>query len=80
MPPVVTQGKLGGVIATRPPRSFFEAMDKVGLAHPTSRQEIGERFLDLLVAGMDYDLVGSDVWYDRILRKVPAVATRQEAP
>jgi len=43
------------------------------LPEPTCRAEIGERFLDLLVAGIDHDLVGFDVWYDRILGDAPDV-------
>jgi hypothetical protein len=73
------RGRVGGVISPRSTRTFFEAMDQVGLAHPTCREEIGERFLDLVVAGVDHDLVGSDVWYDRILKDAPDVAARHEA-
>ncbi len=39
---------------------------------------MGERFLDLLVAGVGHHLVGFGVWYDRILGDAPDVAARHE--
>jgi hypothetical protein len=52
----------------------FEALHRAHLEPPTSHAEIGERFLDLLVAGVDHELVG--VWYDRILSDAPDAAGR----
>jgi hypothetical protein len=62
------------VIASRSRRTFFDALYLARLPEPTRRAEIGERFLDLLVAGIDHELVGFDVWYDRILGDAPDVA------
>src|SRR5262245_16133441 len=57
-----------GVIAPRSTPTFFDAMTKAGLEHPTCLEEdVGNSFLDLLVAVVDHELVGSGVWYDEIL-------------
>jgi hypothetical protein len=60
------------VKSSRSTRTSFE--DKAGLAHPMFLQEIAERFLDLLVAGADYDLVGFEQCCDWILGDAPGVA------
>jgi hypothetical protein len=60
------------MIAPRSDRTFYDALDLARLAPPTSRQDIGHRFLELLVAGIDHELVGSDTWYRRILEAAPA--------
>jgi len=62
------------MIASRSTRTFFEALHRARLDPPTSRAEIGERFLDLLVAGVDHELVGFETWYRRILDEAPDVA------
>jgi hypothetical protein len=64
------------MIAPRSDRTFYEALELARLVPPTSRQEIGQRFLELLVAGIDHELVGSDTWYRRILEAAPAGAKR----
>ena len=63
------------MISPQSERTFFEALYRAHLEPPTSRAEIGERFLDLLVAGVDHELVGSDTWYRRILADAPDVAS-----
>jgi len=55
------------VIAPGSYRTFYEALDRAGLAHPTSMSEVGVRLIELLVAGVDHELVGSETWYRRIL-------------
>ena len=54
-------------IVSRSPRTFFTACDLARVAYPTTHAEIGERFLDLLVAGIDHELVGTETWLTRIL-------------
>ena len=61
------------MIASRSRRTFYEALDLARLPAPTCRAEIGERFLDLMVAGVDHELVGFDVWYDHIRGDAPDV-------
>jgi hypothetical protein len=61
------RSNVGGVIAPRSTPTFFDAMAKAGLEHPTCLEEDGgARFLEL-VAVVDHELVGSGVWYDEIL-------------
>jgi hypothetical protein len=67
------------MITTRSSRTFFEALHRARLTPPTSRDEIGERYLDLLVAGVDFELVGFDPWYLLILSYAPNVVARHEA-
>jgi hypothetical protein len=59
------------VITPRSHRTYFEALDRVGLAHPACNQEHGELFLQLLVAGVDHELVDTEVWYQRIVEGAP---------
>ena len=61
------------MITPRSSRTFFEALELAGLEPPASHAEIGECFLALLVAGVDHELVGSDVWYRRIFEGAPDV-------
>jgi hypothetical protein len=61
----------GGVIRPRASRTFFDALWRARLEPPVRNAEIGELFLDLLVLGIDHELVGSDVWYQRILSEAP---------
>src|SRR5215470_17305522 len=47
-------------------RTFFEALDKAQLPHPTTYQEIGDAFFTLMILGIDHELVGSSNWYQKI--------------
>jgi hypothetical protein len=68
------------VISPRSLRTFFDALDLAGFAPPARHEEIGERFLDLLVAGVDHELVGTDIWFRRILTEAPSAAQRLGGP
>jgi hypothetical protein len=62
-------------------RTFFDALWRARLDPPASNAEIGERFLDLFLLGIDHELVGSDVCYSRMLNEAPDVQrlpTQQE--
>jgi hypothetical protein len=59
------------VITPRSSRTFFEALLRARLDPPVGNAEIGERYLDLLVRGIDHELVGSEFWYRRILDEAP---------
>ena len=61
------------MITPRSSRTFFDALWRARLESPAGNAEIGERFLDLLVLGIDHELVGTDVWYRRILGEAPDV-------
>ena len=61
------------MILSRSSRTFFEALRRARLEPPAGNAEIGERFLDLLVRGIEHELVGLDVWYCRILDEAPDV-------
>ena len=67
------------MITPRSYRTYFEALDRAGLAYPTCNQEHGERFLQLLVAGVDHELVDTEVWYRRIVEGAPDRRTFFEA-
>jgi len=47
-------------------RTFFEALGKAKLPHPTTHQEIGDAFFTLMILGIDHELVGSSNWYQKI--------------
>ncbi len=47
-------------------RTFFEALDKAQLPHPTTNREIGDAFFTLMILGIDHELVGSSNWYQKI--------------
>lgn len=69
------------MISPRSSRTFFEARQLAGLAPPTCNEEFGSRLLDLLVAGIDHEKVGTEAWYRRILAEAPdAVLPLTEVP
>ena len=45
------------MITPRSSRTFFDALWLAGLEPPTNNAEIGERYLDLLIRGIDHELV-----------------------
>jgi hypothetical protein len=55
------------VITSRSSQMFFEALVQARLDPPARKAEIGERHLDLLIRGIDHELVGEECWYRRIL-------------
>jgi hypothetical protein len=54
-------------------RTFWDALWRARLEPLGDNAQIGERFLALLILRIDDELVGSDVWYRRILDDAPDV-------
>jgi hypothetical protein len=57
------------MIAIRPRsgRTFFDALHRAELPYPTSLEQIGDLYLQLLLSDIDHEAIGSGVWLTRIL-------------
>jgi hypothetical protein len=55
------------MIITRSHRTIFAAAARAGIPLPMRTAEVGECFLQLLVAGVDHEFVGSKEWMTAIL-------------
>lgn len=65
------------MIEPRSDRTFYDALALAGLPAPTSLAGVGERFLDLLLLGLDHELTGSAPWLKRILADAPDSLARR---
>jgi len=65
------------VISGAPKRTFVDALKLAGLATPRNRQELGLRFFELLVLGIDHEFTGEMCWYQAVENTAPKDPTRR---